>query len=278
MSSRGPTISTVQDLMQLAELLYRGGCTPPGMDSPTKVAVVILAGLEIGLAPTQAIGSIMLTGGKPSIYGDGAMALVLASGQLDFIDEQIVGEGEQRHAVCNIQRKGQSVKVYTFSMADANKAGLIERAKGRGPWVSYPDRMLRFRARGFAFRDLFPDILRGLIFAEEAQDMLADADQVAVVHATQRAIEAAPATATQPSLITDEQLRKLADLRQLMFAGMGIVPDGERAKRWAEHLAPFNATSAKTLTYEQAEQLIATLGREHDPFGSPATGPASSSV
>jgi hypothetical protein len=30
--------------------------------------------------------------------------------------------------------------------------------------------MLQLRARGFALRDAFPDILRGLVTAEEAQD------------------------------------------------------------------------------------------------------------
>jgi hypothetical protein len=33
--------------------------------------------------------------------------------------------------------------------------------------------MLQLRARGFALRDAFPDILRGLVTAEEAQDYTA---------------------------------------------------------------------------------------------------------
>ena len=36
----------------------------------------------------------------------------------------------------------------------------------------YPKRMMQMRARGFALRDAFPDVLRGLITSEEAQDFV----------------------------------------------------------------------------------------------------------
>jgi hypothetical protein len=57
--------------------------------------------------------------------------------------------------------------VVQFSVTDAKKAQLW--GKG-GPWSQYARRMLQMRARGFALRDAFPDVLRGLITAEEAQD------------------------------------------------------------------------------------------------------------
>jgi hypothetical protein len=50
---------------------------------------------------------------------------------------------------------------------DAKRASLWGKS---GPWTQYPKRMLQLRARGFALRDAFPDILRGLVTAEEAQD------------------------------------------------------------------------------------------------------------
>jgi hypothetical protein len=54
-----------------------------------------------------------------------------------------------------------------FTVADAKKAGLWGKT---GPWTQYPKRMLQMRARGFALRDAFPDVLKGLVTAEEAQD------------------------------------------------------------------------------------------------------------
>jgi hypothetical protein len=44
--------------------------------------------------------------------------------------------------------------------------------KGKqGPWTNYPKRMLQMRARSWCLRDVYPDVLRGVHVAEEAQDM-----------------------------------------------------------------------------------------------------------
>jgi hypothetical protein len=58
-----------------------------------------------------------------------------------------------------------------FSVEDAKRAGLWGK---QGPWTAYPKRMLSMRARGFAIRDCFADVLKGLITAEEAQDYPSD--------------------------------------------------------------------------------------------------------
>ena len=71
-------------------------------------------------------------------------------------------------ATCEAKRRGDAEPVVSrFSMADAKRAGLAGKT---GPWTQYPKRMLQMRARGFALRDAFPDLLRGFVTAEEAQD------------------------------------------------------------------------------------------------------------
>jgi len=65
------------------------------------------------------------------------------------------------------KRKGRKPVETRFSVEDAKRAGLW--GKG-GPWTAYPKRMLQMRARGFALRDAFPDVLKGMISVEEAQD------------------------------------------------------------------------------------------------------------
>ena len=40
----------------------------------------------------------------------------------------------------------------------------------QGPWTQYPKRMRQMRARAFALRDVFADILKGMPIAEELQD------------------------------------------------------------------------------------------------------------
>ena len=70
-------------------------------------------------------------------------------------------------AVCVAKRKGRKPVTARFSVEDAKRAGLWAK---QGPWSAYPKRMMQMRARGFALRDAFPDVLKGMITVEEAQD------------------------------------------------------------------------------------------------------------
>jgi hypothetical protein len=49
----------------------------------------------------------------------------------------------------------------------AQRAGLT---RNEGPWQTYPERMLRMRARSWTMRDAFADVLRGLQLREEVED------------------------------------------------------------------------------------------------------------
>jgi hypothetical protein len=78
------------------------------------------------------------------------------------------GRRRAHGGVCQAKRRGDAQPVESrFGVAEAKKAGLWGK---QGPWTQYPRRMLQMRARGFALRDAFPDVLRGLVTAEEAAD------------------------------------------------------------------------------------------------------------
>jgi hypothetical protein len=55
----------------------------------------------------------------------------------------------------------------SFSISMAEAAGLTRK---EGPWQTYPRRMLTMRARSWALRDGFADVLRGLSIREEVED------------------------------------------------------------------------------------------------------------
>ncbi len=167
---------------RIAQAVCVAGMAPRGLDTPEKAFVAIMHGLEVGLAPMQALQSIAVINGRPSIWGDGAMGLVRSSGICESIREWVEGEGDQRIAYCQAKRRGEIQPVVgKFSVADAKLAGLWDK-KGRNgeptPWVTYPDRMLQMRARAFALRDAFADVLRGLHIAEEAGDIAEPAARV----------------------------------------------------------------------------------------------------
>jgi hypothetical protein len=153
---------------RLAKAVCMAGMAPKGLDTPEKAMVAIMHGLEIGLTPMAALQRIAVVNGRPTIWGDGAVGLVRGSGLCEFINEQIHGEGDKRVATCEAKRRGEkSPVVRSFSVQDAKQAGLWGKA---GPWQQYPERMLQMRARAFALRDLFADVLGGLYLREELEE------------------------------------------------------------------------------------------------------------
>lgn len=158
-------------VIRFSELISLSGLAPKGMEKADQIAGAIFYGLEIGMTPMAAIQSIAIINGRPSIWGDGALGLVRGSGHLEDIEESYEGTfpEDDFKAVCKITRKGAKRPVIQeFSIADAKRAGLW--TKANTPWITYPKRMLKMRARSWAMRDEFTDVLRGLTFAEEAQD------------------------------------------------------------------------------------------------------------
>lgn len=153
---------------RMAQLIAQGGMAPKGMEAPEKIVTAILTGLEVGLKPMQAVQSIAVVNGRPCVWGDAALGLVQGSGLLEDIAETLEGEGEAMRAACRVNRKGNATPIErAFTVADAKTAGLWNKA---GPWTQYPQRMLQMRARSWALRDGFADVLKGLHIYEEVRD------------------------------------------------------------------------------------------------------------
>lgn len=163
---------SMEDAYRIANAVHAARMAPKGMDSPEACLIAIMHGLEVGLTPMNALQRIAVINGRPTIWGDGAIGLVWASGLADSIKETYEGEGENMKAICVAKRKGQPEPIEgEFSVADAKKAGLWNK---KGPWQEYPKRMLKMRARAFALRDGFADVLGGLYLREELDDTSRD--------------------------------------------------------------------------------------------------------
>jgi hypothetical protein len=157
------------EAMQFSEMMAKSDMVPAAFKGkPANIMVCVQWGAELGLGPLQALQNIAVINGRPTLWGDAALALVRGHPACMGVSEGVEGDGDARHGWCEVARKGERAQRRTFSVADAKKAGLYGKA---GPWQQYPDRMMQLRARGFAIRDVFPDALRGVITAEEARDM-----------------------------------------------------------------------------------------------------------
>lgn len=135
---------------------------------PGNCLIAMQWGFEVGLKPLQALQGIAVINGRPSIWGDALLSLVLSSPVCKDVIERYEGQGDDFRAICIAQRHGRADKVAEFSLKDAKAAGLLGK---QGPWTQYRDRMLKQRARAFALRDQFADVIKGLSVAEEAQDI-----------------------------------------------------------------------------------------------------------
>jgi len=167
--TRGLALATFDDAFRFAAMVAKSDFAPKDFrGKPESCLLAIQHGSEIGLSPMQSLQNIACINGRPAIWGDAALAVAMASPVCEYVREQIEGDGESMVATCEAKRRGyEKPTVARFSVVDAKKAGLWGKS---GPWTQYPRRMLQLRARGFALRDAFPDVLKGLVTAEEAQD------------------------------------------------------------------------------------------------------------
>ena len=175
----------LDSVYRLATAISKSGIAPKGMNTPEQIMVAILHGAEVGLPPMASVQRIAVIGGRATIWGDAALGLIMATPAYEDHEESIAGDGDDREAVCTFFRKGKKPKTGKFSVADAKRAGLwspelIVKKKdwdtkqwvdkpNDSPWHRFPDRMLQMRARGFAGRDAFPDVLGGLYLQEEME-------------------------------------------------------------------------------------------------------------
>ncbi len=161
----------VDQALRISEMFAKSDLVPDNYkNKPANIFLAVSAGASLGLAPFQAMQNIAVINGKPSIWGDALLAMVRNDKRCLSVKETIEGEGTARTATCSVSRlapNGETEVISSnFTMGNAQKAGLLNRK----PWQSYPDRMLQMRARGFALRDAFADVIGGLITGEEAED------------------------------------------------------------------------------------------------------------
>ncbi|OBU73907.1 hypothetical protein A9K61_04365 [Stenotrophomonas maltophilia] len=156
---------TFEQALTFADILADSDLVPKDFKGkPGNCLIAMQWGAELGLKPLQALQNIAIINGRPALWGDAVIALVRSSPLCEYITEADDGGT----AVCRVKRRGESEEVRTFSMDDAKVAGLLGKS---GPWTQYPKRMRQMRARAFALRDVFPDVLRGMPIAEEIMDI-----------------------------------------------------------------------------------------------------------
>jgi hypothetical protein len=242
---------------RLAEILADSELVPKDFrGKPGNCLVGMQWGHELGLKPLQSLQGIAVINGRPSIWGDTLLAIARSSPLCEYITEGMDADGT---AWCKAKRRGEPEQIRTFSDADAKTAGLQGKA---GPWVTNPKRMKQMRARAFALRDVFTDVLRGMHMAEESVDLPTERHMGPVDEVPP------PAPAPKPEL----PAYAAADFEKNMPAWTKLVADG---KKTASALLAMLSTKA-TFSEEQKARLLSLKPAAEDatPAAAPAPAPA----
>ena len=114
---------SLDEAFRLAQAFVQGGIAPRGMQRPEQVMIAILAGLEVGLRPLQAVQAIYIVNGRPQLFGDALVAVVRSSGRCRYIKRGHRGRaGENLRAWCETLRVGEDEPVReTFSWQQAKQ-------------------------------------------------------------------------------------------------------------------------------------------------------------
>lgn len=190
----------LQEAMQLADMLANSNLVPKSYQGkPGDVLVACQWGSEIGLKPLQALQNIAVINNVPAVWGDALVALVRGSGLCEYIKQD--WDSATKTATCSVKRRGEPEETRTFSEEDARLAGHLN----KDTYKKNLQRMLSIRARAFALRDVFADVLKGLKVAEEVED-----------YPVEKELNSAPAgvPAAKPASRTSAVLDRIKSARQ----------------------------------------------------------------
>jgi hypothetical protein len=148
-------------MREQALVLVKSGFLPNTVNTPEKAISIVMKGRELGVPPMYALSNIAVINGKPTAGAELMLALIYR----DHGDEavRVVETTAERCTVAYKRRGWEEPELFTFSMEDAECAGLL----GKDNWRRYPAAMLRARCISAVARLAFPDTIGGLYTPEE---------------------------------------------------------------------------------------------------------------
>lgn len=156
-------------LYKACETLAKSSMIPIHLrQKPQDVFAILVMGQELGIKPMQALNSINVIQGKPTISPQLMIAMI---------------KSRLPEAIIKITSANGSVKCYTARSKDDLESGMfyestwdMTKAKAMGlaqkdNYIKQPETMFRWRAVAESCRVTFPDILMGMYAPEEFQDI-----------------------------------------------------------------------------------------------------------
>jgi 5'-3' exonuclease len=146
---------------QLANALYQSRLFGGAYGTPQAVLSTIIAGRELGLPAMTSLRVFHIVEGKHQMSADYIRARVLQSKIARYFR---CTERTPERATFETQREGDPPMALTYTIAEAQAAGLVKPKSG---WEKNPADMLVARASAKLARLVYPEVVHGLYAPEE---------------------------------------------------------------------------------------------------------------
>jgi hypothetical protein len=160
-----------EEAWKIATTLAKSSLVPKQFSGqPGEILIAAAMGARLGLDVFSSLQSIAVINNRPTIWGDGLLAICQRRTDWRGMKIEWSGKGDEEAVRVTVSRQiADSIQETpgSFSVADAKRAGLWTK---QGPWSLYPKRMMETRARNFAIRNGFADAIMGFEPREDAED------------------------------------------------------------------------------------------------------------
>lgn len=247
-------LKTFADYQAYANMICNSDFCPKAYKGkPGDIMICLQSGYELGFTPLQSLQWIAVINGKRTVYGDGLVALVRKQKSCKSIKEWMEGSIKAGNAVahCEVVRGDETIK-RSFSISQAVQAGLTSKGD---VWGKYPERMLQMRARGFALRDSYADVLGGLIDEDFEDDIVSTPrgqnNNNLGVDAVQSILNS-----RQETVIEQEPLATVEEIERLVILTKEHNVSDETMNKWLEKAG---VESFYAMPQEKIQKIIAHL-------------------
>lgn len=163
--AQGIVLATYEDTQRFAKAaitsaLFLNTGSEPNEVKMAQATMLVLAGMEMGIPPVEALRTINLIKGRVSMSAGAVAARVKRSGTYNYRVRECTD------TKCRIEffEDGESAGMSEYTIAEATKSGL---AKDGSPWTKTPSDMLFARALTRGARRFCPDVFGGHIYTSE---------------------------------------------------------------------------------------------------------------
>ena len=150
---------SLADMRQIGDVAVASNRFPAIFNSEQAI-ISILAGREIGLGPLKSLQELYVVEGKVAMSAGLIASMIKKSGKYNYT----IDSHDNEHCVLTFTENGEEAGVSSFSMEDAQIAGLVRQGSG---WTKYPRNMLFARALTNGARWFCADAFTGAVYTPE---------------------------------------------------------------------------------------------------------------